>query len=82
MIYSLISLTISPYTPQGVYCQIYPLLEGNPVKFNFNIQYLRMIYWMDWKDYTKGHREKGQRDKGTKGQRDKGTKGQREKGPG
>ena len=29
MIPSLISLLISPYTPQGVYCEIYPSLEGN-----------------------------------------------------
>ena len=42
---SLISLKlISPYTPYGVYCEIYPLLEGNTVKFNFNIPYLGMVY--------------------------------------
>ena len=32
MIPSLISLTISPYTPLGVYCEIYPSLEGNKVE--------------------------------------------------
>ena len=41
---SLISLTTSSFTPQGVYCEKYPLLEGNMVEFNFNIPYLRMIY--------------------------------------
>ena len=45
MIISLISLTISMYTPEGVYCEIYPLLEGTTVEFNFNIPYLVMIYW-------------------------------------
>ena len=40
MIASLISLTICPYTPQVVYCEIYPLLESNTVK----IPYLKMIY--------------------------------------
>ena len=29
MIPSIISLAISPYTPQGVYCEIYPSLGGN-----------------------------------------------------
>ena len=43
MIPSLISLTISPYTPQRVYCEIYSLLKGNTVEFNFNIPHLRMI---------------------------------------
>ena len=28
-----------------MYCEIYPLLEGNMVEFNFNIPYLRMIQW-------------------------------------
>ena len=43
MITSLVSLTISPYTPYGVYCEMYPLLEGNTEVFMFNIQLLIMI---------------------------------------
>ena len=43
MITSLISLTISPYTPCGVYCEIYPLLEGNTEELHFKIPLLRMI---------------------------------------
>ena len=41
---SLFSLTISAYSPQGAYCEIYPSLEGNTLEFNFNIPYLRMKY--------------------------------------
>ena len=37
MITSLISLTISPYVPKGVYCEIYLPLEGNTEELNFNI---------------------------------------------
>ena len=44
MIPSLFPLTISLYTAQGVYCEIYPSLEGNTEVFNFNIPLLRMIY--------------------------------------
>ena len=39
MIPSLISLTISLYTPQGVYCEVCPSLEGNTDEFNFNIPF-------------------------------------------
>ena len=42
MIALLIALTIIPYTPQGMYCEIYPLLEGSTVEFNFNISYVRV----------------------------------------
>ena len=42
--YLIILLTISPYTPWGVYCEMYPLLEGITQEFNFNISFLRMIY--------------------------------------
>ena len=45
MFTSLFSLTISPYTPQGVYCVIYPQLRGNIVEFDFSIPLLRMIKW-------------------------------------
>ena len=41
---SLISLTISPYTPRGVNCEIYHLLKNNMIQFNFNIPLLIMIY--------------------------------------
>ena len=41
MIPSLFSLTISLYTLKGVYCEIYPLLEGNKVEFH--IPYLIII---------------------------------------
>ena len=44
MIPSLILLKIIPYNPMGVYFEIYPWLEGNTVKFNNNIPYLRVIY--------------------------------------
>ena len=40
MITSLILSTNTLYTPEGVYCEIYPLLEGNTEEFNFNIPYL------------------------------------------
>ena len=34
----------APYTPYGVYGEIYPLLGSNTVEFNVNIQNLRMVY--------------------------------------
>ena len=34
------SLTISPYTPLGVNCKIYPSHEVNAVEFYLNISYL------------------------------------------
>ena len=37
MITSLISLTISPYVPKGVYCEVYLSFEGNTEELNFNI---------------------------------------------
>ena len=44
MITSLILLKFSLYTPWGLYCEIYPLLEGNTEELNFNIPLLRIIY--------------------------------------
>ena len=38
-------LTVSMYFPSGVYSEIYPSVEGNTKEFNFNIPFLRMIYW-------------------------------------
>ena len=45
MFTSLFSLTISLYTPSGVYCVIYPSLQGNIEEFGFSIPLLRMIQW-------------------------------------
>ena len=46
MITSIIYLKISPYTPQGVYCEMYPSLEGNTEEFNSNNPLLRIIFWI------------------------------------
>ena len=43
MITSLILLKISPYIPYGVYCELYPSLEGKTEEFNFNIPLFKMI---------------------------------------
>ena len=42
MIRSIISLTISLYTPYKVYCEMYPTLEVNTKEKNFNIPLVRM----------------------------------------
>ena len=49
MITSLIALPISPYTPKGVYCEIYPALEGNieKVKSQSSIFYNDILYYTD-----------------------------------
>ena len=44
MFTSLFTLTISLYTPLGVYCVIYPSFRGNIEEFDFSIPMLRMIY--------------------------------------
>ena len=43
MFTSLFWLKISPYTPYGVYCVIYPSLQGNNEEFDFSILLLKMI---------------------------------------
>ena len=47
MIAPLISLKVSPYTPQGIYCKIYPLLEGNIArdKSKYSIFYNDIMYY-------------------------------------
>ena len=44
MIPSLFSLTISQYTPWGVYCEIYSWPKGYIEEFNMSIPLLRMIH--------------------------------------
>ena len=46
MIPSLISLVFFPFTPQGVYCEIYPSLGGNieTVKSQYSIFYNDILY--------------------------------------
>ena len=44
MIFSLISMTSSPYPPLGVYCKKYPLLDGNRVKFYLQVCFKFMIF--------------------------------------
>ena len=43
MFTSLVLWTNSQYTPQGVYCEMYPSLQGNTEEFDFSIPLLRMI---------------------------------------
>ena len=45
MFTSIFSLEISPYTPKGVYCVIYPSPRENIEEFDFSIVLLRMIKW-------------------------------------
>ena len=47
LIPSKVSLTISPYTPQGVYCEIYPSLGGNieRVKSQYSIFQNDILYY-------------------------------------
>ena len=46
MIIKLTSLKISLYTPYGVYCEIYPFLEGNieRVKSQYSIIYNDILF--------------------------------------
>ena len=44
MIPSIISLAFIPYTPLGVYCEIYPLLGSNNKRVKFQYSIFLMIY--------------------------------------